>query len=89
MARTALCLAMVVVILGQIWLSQAADCGIEPLLVCAAAVMDGKPPTPECCAAVKSKYDCACEYLKNPDYSRFVPLAKKILLACKLQIPTC
>lgn len=90
MASAALCMAMVVVVLGQFWLSEAAGCDPQALLgVCGDAVSKGTPPSAACCATTKEQYGCLCGYLKNPDLGKYRDPAKKILVACHLQIPSC
>ncbi|KAF9619963.1 hypothetical protein IFM89_010579 [Coptis chinensis] len=72
-------------------LSMAATCDATQLSPCLGAITSGSPPSPACCTRLKSQRSCLCQYLKNPNLSRFVntPNARRVGSRCGVPYPRC
>ncbi|TVU32115.1 hypothetical protein EJB05_23833, partial [Eragrostis curvula] len=53
---------------GGAW---AAECDPKLLLVCVSLV-SGSKPTPDCCTNPHAQHGCLCQYLKDPEYSKYI-----------------
>ena len=68
-----------------------ADCNPLLLISCLPSINDPSiPPPPQCCTNLKAQQPCFCQYLKDPDYKKYLtaPGAKKVADTCGVTIPT-
>uniref|UniRef100_A0A2P2MH84 Non-specific lipid-transfer protein 2 n=1 Tax=Rhizophora mucronata TaxID=61149 RepID=A0A2P2MH84_RHIMU len=82
---------VLVMVLTEVHVSQAATCNPSLLTPCAASFTSSNPPSSLCCTRLNQQTPCFCGYLKNPNFSRYVssPGAKKVIAACKVPLPKC
>ncbi|GFZ12231.1 hypothetical protein Acr_23g0006160 [Actinidia rufa] len=66
-------------------------CDPLELSPCLSAIVNGSPPSKQCCTKLKQQVPCLCQYIKDPNFSKYVtnPNAKKVASACGVTIPTC
>lgn len=67
------------------------DCILLDLFPCFPAMIAGGTPIKACCDKLIAQKSCLCVYIQDPMLSPFVttPNAGKVLIACKVPIPTC
>ncbi|CAI9752981.1 unnamed protein product [Fraxinus pennsylvanica] len=69
-ASIALCLAVVVLLLGELHETEAVNCSPLELSSCAEAIMMSLPPSGACCSKLKEQEPCLCGYIKDPSLSQ-------------------
>nr|CDG03100.1 LTP (lipid transfer protein) [Coffea canephora] len=83
--------ALLLVGLGQIQEAEAAGCNAQALSPCLPSIINGTPPSKQCCTNAKEQEPCFCNFIKDPAYGKIIknPNTKKTLEACGLKWPTC
>jgi hypothetical protein len=66
-----------------------ANCNIEQLAICKAAVIGGAKPTVTCCSTLRAQEACLCKYQKDPKYGKYINPARKMITSCGMAIPNC
>ncbi|KAI3500148.1 hypothetical protein L1887_35965 [Cichorium endivia] len=82
---------LVMVVLDDVQMTNAATCNPQELLPCAAFLSSGATPSVACCSKLKAQQPCFCGYVKNPSLGQYInsPNAKKVASACGVSIPKC
>ncbi|XP_057506448.1 non-specific lipid-transfer protein 2-like [Actinidia eriantha] len=82
--------AVVVVLLGQVGLTEGVECNPTELSSCLPAITLPQPPSKICCDKLKEQEPCLCQYLKDPSLGKYVnnPNTKKVATTCGVPIPT-
>ncbi|KAL2457631.1 Bifunctional inhibitor/lipid-transfer protein/seed storage 2S albumin superfamily protein [Forsythia ovata] len=77
----------VVVLLGELHVSEAVTCNPVELSPCLGAINSGGPPSAACCSKLREQQPCLCGYKKNPSLQPYVnsPNAKKVASSCDLE----
>lgn len=96
MVSFALCLAMVLVLIGGQLQGSSAEatemgtCDAMALASCADAILMKKRPSQECCNAIESQFSCLCELLKDPRFGQYKDEGKRVIKECGLlKTPPC
>ena len=78
----------VVIIATHIQVAKA-DCNLNSLISCFLAINDPIiTPPPRCCTNLKAQQPCFFQYLKDPDYKKYLTAGAKIVAdACGLVFP--
>ncbi|KAL1207026.1 Non-specific lipid-transfer protein 2 [Cardamine amara subsp. amara] len=68
-----------------------AECFPLDLIPCFPSMAFGGTPCKECCDKLTEQKSCLCSYIQDPMLSTFAssPNAGKILVACKVPVPSC
>ncbi|KAI3980435.1 hypothetical protein MKX01_038607 [Papaver californicum] len=68
-----------------------AACQATELQPCLSAITSPTPASPLCCTKLKQQQSCLCQYVKDPNFGKYVnsPNAKKMLQKCGVAIPRC
>ncbi|XP_022865656.1 non-specific lipid-transfer protein 2-like [Olea europaea var. sylvestris] len=87
----ALCLAVVVLFVGKLQVTEAVNCSPLELSSCAGAIMMSLPPSDTCCRKLKEQEPCLCGYIRNPSLSQYVnsPNARRVANICGVPTPRC
>ncbi|WCJ25330.1 Bifunctional inhibitor/lipid-transfer protein/seed storage 2S albumin superfamily protein [Euphorbia peplus] len=82
---------MVLVILSELHMSDAANCNISQLRSCAPAMSSNATPSRGCCNNLIAQQPCLCGYMKDPSLKQFVssPGAQRVSKFCGISIPRC
>ncbi|KAL3521353.1 hypothetical protein ACH5RR_019502 [Cinchona calisaya] len=77
--------------LGRIEETEAVTCNAAELSPCLPAIVNGSPPTEQCCQKAREHESCICTYMKDPQFGKYFesPNARKIVQACGLNWPKC
>ncbi|RAL50789.1 unnamed protein product [Cuscuta campestris] len=82
-------LIVTAMLVGQLRVTDAAQCTATELRPCLSAISSGQSPTPECCAKLKEQTPCLCGYRKDPQVGKYVnsPNARKVASSCGVSVP--
>lgn len=89
---TAICATLLLLFATETQLSvMAVTCNPAELSPCLSALTGPSEPTKLCCTKLKVQEPCLCEYLKNPDFRKYLDTgnADKVSKACGVPFPTC
>ncbi|KAI3500152.1 hypothetical protein L1887_35969 [Cichorium endivia] len=80
---------LVMVVMDNVQMTNAATCNAQELLPCAVFLVSGATPSVACCSKLKAQQPCFCEYVKDPRVGQNInsPNAKKIVSACGVSFP--
>ncbi|KAI5660220.1 hypothetical protein M9H77_29013 [Catharanthus roseus] len=83
--------AVLILLIAEANLSNAATCNPTELSPCMAAISSNTPPSSLCCSKIKAQKPCLCQYLKNPNIRKYIgtPSAQKVASTCGVPIPKC
>lgn len=81
----------VVVLFGELHVSEAVTCSPLQLSPCLGAITSGQPPSAACCKKLQEQKPCLCGYIKDPTLGKYVnsPNAKKVASSCGVAVPNC
>ncbi|CAA3028972.1 non-specific lipid-transfer protein 2-like [Olea europaea var. sylvestris] len=84
-------LVAVVVLLGNMHMTEAVTCNAAELTPCLDAFTSPRPPSAVCCSKLNEQKPCLCGYIKDPRFAKYVksPKAKKVASSCGVPIPKC
>ncbi|PIN02219.1 hypothetical protein CDL12_25271 [Handroanthus impetiginosus] len=89
-AFLAICVVLVL-ILGEVEVTNAATCNPVQLSPCMSAITSSAKPSTLCCTRLKQQKPCFCQYLRNPNLQKFIKSAgaKKVSSFCRISYPRC
>ncbi|KAL2527910.1 non-specific lipid-transfer protein 2-like [Forsythia ovata] len=78
-----------VVLLGELHVSEAVTCNASELNPCLPAITSGNAPSAVCCSKLQEQKPCLCGYLKDPTLKQYVnsPNAQKVVNSCGVPTP--
>ncbi|KAL3525485.1 hypothetical protein ACH5RR_013857 [Cinchona calisaya] len=84
-------LSVVMMILGEVQVSEAVTCTPTELSQCVGAIISGQRPSSECCRKLREQRPCLCGYLKDPNLRQYInsPNARKVASICGVPTPKC
>nr|GME08112.1 non-specific lipid-transfer protein 2-like [Ipomoea batatas] len=84
-------LIVTAMLIGQLRVTEAAQCSATELRPCASAINSGQAPSAACCSKLKQQTGCLCGYARDPRVAHYVnsPNARKVASSCGVSVPSC